>query len=158
MKEEGEVKISDYLKEDRIVLNLQALKKEDVIKELARLLQEAEEVTDFDLFLKDIFERETLNTTGIGNHLAIPHARTDAVKEFVLVFGRVPQGLDFNSLDGKPAKFFFLLGTPKKKGLNTYINTLAHLTRLMNKAAFQEALLKAPGPKEIIEEFRKIEP
>ena len=79
MKEEGEVKISDYLKEDRIVLNLQALKKEDVIKELARLLQEAEEVTDFDLFLKDIFERETLNTTGIGNHLAIPHARTDDV-------------------------------------------------------------------------------
>lgn len=156
-EEEMKMRIVDFLKEDRITLKLKAGDKEEAIKEMACLLGNAKEVIDFDLFLKDVFERESLNTTGIGEHIAIPHARTDAVKDFVIAFGRASEGIEFNSLDKKPAKFIFLMGTPKEKGLNSYLKILAHLTRLLKRESFKEALIKASGPKEVIEEFRKVE-
>jgi PTS system fructose-specific IIC component len=151
------MKIADFLTQDRILLNLKASSKEEAIKEIAGLLGSSKEVIDFDLFLKDVFERESLNTTGIGNHIAIPHARTDAVKDFVIAFGRAPEGIEFNSLDKRPAKFIFLMGTPKEKGLSNYLKMLARLTRLLNKEDFQEALGKASAPGEVIEQFRKAE-
>ena len=151
------MKIGDYLKEERILLELKAASKEEAIKELAQLLHGAAEVLNHEQFVKDIFSREALSSTGIGDHVAVPHTRTDAVKEFVIAFGRSSQGLDFKSIDGKPAKFIFLLGTLRKKGLNSYLKTLAHLTRLLQKEAFQKALLQASHPREIIEAFKKIE-
>lgn len=151
------MRIADFLKEDRVLLKLEAGSKEEAIKEIARLLGNSKEITDFDLFLRDIFEREALNTTGIGEHIAIPHARTDAVKDFVIAFGRSSEGIEFNSLDKKPAKFIFLMGTPQENGLNSYLKILAHLTRLLKHESFREALLKASSPKEVIEEFRKVE-
>jgi fructose-specific phosphotransferase system IIA component len=156
-REEVKMKIGDYLKEERILLDLKAVNKEDAIKEVAGLLQGAGEIINHEQFLNDVFSREALSSTGIGNHVAIPHTRTDAVREFVIAFGRSSQGLDFKSVDGRPAKFIFVLGTLRKKGLNSYLKTLAHLTRLLQKEAFQKALLEASAPKEIIEAFRKIE-
>ncbi len=150
-------KITDFLKEKWVLLNFKASNKEEAIKELAYLLKDSDEVSNFDLFLKDIFERESLSTTGIGNYIAIPHARSDAVKKFIIVFGRSSKGIEFNSLDGRPAKFIFLIGTPKQEGVNNYLMILAHLTRLLNKKDFQNTLLAASRPKEIIEEFRKVE-
>ena len=94
---------------------------------------------------------------GIGNSIGIPHARTDAVKEFVIAFGISPQGIEFDSLDKNPVKFIFLMGTPRSKGLNSYLKLLAHLTRLANKKEFQEVLLKARTSQEILKEFRKFE-
>jgi len=156
-EEEMKMRIADFLKEDRVLLKLEACNKEEAIKEVAGLLRSSKEVTDFDLFLKDVFSRESLNTTGIGEYIAIPHARTDAVKDFVIAFGRSLEGIEFDSLDKKPAKFIFLMGTPQEKGLNSYLKILAHLTRLLKRESFREALLKASSPKEVIEEFRKVE-
>jgi fructose-specific phosphotransferase system IIA component len=158
IKKEGlKMKVANYLKEDRILLNLKATNKEEAIKEIANVLKEAEEISDFDVFLKDVFERESLSTTGIGNYIAIPHARSEAIKEFVIAFGRSSVGVEFNSLDGKPARLIFLMGTPKEKEINNYLKILAHLTRLLQKEDFREALLKAASAQEIIEEFKKIE-
>jgi fructose-specific phosphotransferase system IIA component len=151
------MKIAELLKEDRISLNLKASNKDDAIKEIGSLLTNAKEITAHQLFLKHVFEREALNTTGIGNHIAIPHARTEAVNDFIVAFGRSKQGIEFSSLDNKPAKLIFLMGTPKKKALNNYLMILAHLTRLLQKEDFRKALLDAPSPKEIIDAFRKIE-
>lgn len=151
------MKIKDYLKEDRMSLNMKARTKEEAVKELSTLLKNAPEISDFDLFLKDVFERESLKTTGIGSELAIPHARTDAVKSFVIAFGRSAEGVEFDSLDGKPAKLIFLMGTSKGKNLNGYLEILARLTRLLQHESFRKALLQASSPKEIIDEFNKIE-
>jgi fructose-specific phosphotransferase system IIA component len=151
------MKIGDYLEQDRISLDLKAHSKEEAVKEIAALLKSAEEIVDFDTFVKDVFDREKLGTTGIGNEIAIPHARTDAVKEFVIAFGRSSEGVEFNSLDGKPAKLIFLIGTQKEKNLNNYLKTLAHLTRLLKRESFRSLLLKASSPKEIIDEFKKVE-
>jgi fructose-specific phosphotransferase system IIA component len=151
------MKISEYLREARIILELKGKSKEEVIKEIGERLKGEEEVKDYGLFLKEVFEREGLSSTGIGNQIAIPHARTDAVNDFVIGFGRSREGVEFEALDGKPVKFIFLMGTPKEKGINSYLKILAHLTRVLNKSSFQEALLRANSAAEVIEEFRKLE-
>lgn len=151
------MKIADYLKEDRILLDLKARSKEEAIKEISALLNGAGEISDFNRFVRDVFEREELNTTGIGNGIAIPHARSSVVKDFIIAFGRSQEGVEFNSLDRKPAKLVFLMGTPKEKGIKDYLKILAHLTRLLQKESFRKSLLMASNPGEIIKAFRELE-
>ena len=149
--------VSRYLRKEQVCLELEATQKEGAIGELANFLRRAREVADFDTFLKDVYERENLATTAIGNGIAIPHARTDAVKDFVIAFGRSQAGVEFNSLDGKPATLLFLMGTPKKKGLGEYLKMLAHLTRLLKNEAFTRSLRKASDARAVVEAFRKVE-
>lgn len=104
-----------------------------------------------------IIEREFINSSGISDHIAIPHARTDAVKSFVIAFGRSSDGIDFYSLDNKPAKLIFLMGTPRQKGKNKYLAILAHLTKFLQKEAFRQALFEASSAKEVIKQFKKFE-
>ena len=151
------MKVTDYLKESQMDLNLIAANKEDAIKKLGLLLQKTKAVSDYDGFIKDVFERESLNTTGIGHYVAIPHARTNTVKDFVIAFGKIANGLEFGSLDKKPVKLIFLMGTPKEKGLNDYLKILSSLTRRLDKESFREELLNASTPEEIIEIFKKAE-
>ena len=151
------MKISDYLKEDMICLNLKVTGKEEAIRELGNFIRKAKEITNYEMFLKDVLEREKLTTTGIGDGVAIPHARTDAVTGFVIAFGKSEKGVEFDSLDGKRARLLFLMGTPKTAGLDEYLVLLAHLTRLLKQQSFREALLKAQSPAEIIEIFKNFE-
>jgi len=151
------MRISDYLKEEMICLNLKATGKEEAIKELGSLIRKAKEITNYEKFLKDVLEREKLNTTGIGEGVALPHARTDAVTGFVIAFGRSENGIDFEALDGKKAKLLFLMGTPRKAGLDQYLVLLAHLTRLLKRESFRKSLLKAENPAEVIDIFKKFE-
>ena len=150
------MRISDHISEKMICLALENTTKEGVIKELAELLKNSEDVTDFDMFLKDVFEREKLGATGIGNGIAIPHARTDAVHNIIIAFGRSSQGINFNGVDDKPAKLVFLIGTPKKD-VNKYLQVLAHLTRLLKKESFRQQLLEAQNADEILNAIREIE-
>jgi len=150
------MKISDHISEKMICLALENTTKDDAIKELAELLKESEQVTDFNVFLKDVFEREKLGATGIGNGIAIPHARTDAVHNIIIAFGRSSQGINFNGVDDKPAKLVFLIGTPKKD-VNKYLQVLAHLTRLLKKESFRQQLLEAQNADEILNAIRQIE-
>jgi len=156
-EEESKMKVTDYLKENQMDLNLIASNKDEAIKKLGVLLKDANVVSDYDGFIKDVFEREALNTTGIGHYIAIPHARTNTVKDFVIAFGRVTNGLEFGSLDKNPVKLIFLMGTPKEKGLNGYLQILSSLTRRLDKESFREELLSASTPKEIIDIFKKVE-
>lgn len=149
------MKVGDYLREERLLLNLKAQDKEESIREIAALLKDAKEIVDFETFVKDVFEREKLATTGIGHGIAIPHARTNAVKDFVVAFGRSEAGVEFNSVDSKPAKLIFLLGTPKAKGLGDYLKLLARLTKLLKEESFRNLLVQATSPKEIIDKFNK---
>lgn len=151
------MRISDYLKEKRILLNLKARAKEESIKEIAASLKDSKDVVDFKSFLKDVFAREKLGTTGVGSEIAIPHARTDAVEDFVIAFGRSQEGVEFNSLDGKPVRLIFLMGTPKEEKLNSYLKILARLTRLLKEKSFRNLLLRASKPKEILDGFKRVE-
>lgn len=151
------MKISNFLNTDRIALDFQAAdNKEDTIKILAENLNGAPEINDFEQYLADVYERENLGTTGIGFGLALPHARTDSVKDILMYVARVDNGVDFKSLDGEPVKLIFLMGTPKSEVQN-YLKMLSNLTRLLKKELFRTSLLEAKTPEEIIEIFKREE-
>jgi len=152
----AKMQISSFLEKDKIKLGISSKDKEAAIKELALLLKDSNQINDYDQFLNDVFQRESLNTTGIGNYIALPHARTDSVNDLVIACGVSPEGIEFNSLDGKPAKFIFLLGTPLKRGLDNYLQLLAYLTRVLNKQEFQTQLLKATAAQDIIKAFEEL--
>jgi fructose-specific phosphotransferase system IIA component len=150
------VKLSEFLTVSQICLELQARDKEGVINELAEFIKEAKGMKSFKSFIKDVFKREEVATTGIGGEVAIPHARTDAVESFVIGFGRSSEGVDFKALDSKPCKLFFMLGTPKDQ-VPQYLQILAHLTRLLKDPAFCNELLAAKTPQSVIHTFEDAE-
>lgn len=151
------MKISDYLKEDMICLNLKSSNKKEVIKELGEIIRTCKDITNCDVFINDVLEREKIATTGIGDEIAIPHARTDSVSQFVIALGRAEEGIEFESLDDKKVKLVFLMGTPKTAGINHYLQLLAHLSRLLKKESFRKLLIKAEKPSDIICLFKEVE-
>lgn len=150
------MEVKGYIREELINLDLLSERKEDAIRELARLMESTQGVIDFDLFLEDVFERERLGTTGIGDGIAIPHARTDAVDQLVIALGRSARGVEFESLDGKKVKLLFLMGTPKGS-VSHYLKILAQLTRLLKEGTFRDKLLEARDKEIVVSLFREIE-
>jgi fructose-specific phosphotransferase system IIA component len=151
------MRISQFLQGDRIALDFVAADtKEATIKKVAECIKKFPEIKDFDQYVQDVFDRETLGTTGIGFGLALPHARTDAVKSIVVYVARVKDGIDFKSLDGEPAKLIFLMATPKTE-VQSYLKMLSNLTRLLKKELFRTALLEAKTAEEFIAIFKREE-
>lgn len=100
------MKITDLLTKETMILHLQAKTKEEVIDELVAKLQEAGILRDAQAFKEAIFAREAQSTTGVGDGIAIPHAKTAAVKRPAVAFGRSDSGIDYDALDGKPSRLF----------------------------------------------------
>ncbi len=148
-----EVDVRDYIQKEFVNLNLISGRKEDAIRELAQLVENAQEIADFEHFLEDVFERERLETTGIGDEIAIPHARTDVVSRLIIAVGRSTHGVEFESLDGRKVKLIFLMGTPKGS-VSHYLKILAQLTRLLKREPFREKLLEAQDGEMVVKLFR----
>lgn len=151
------MKISEILTPDRVYLDISFSDRNGLIKELVERLSESEEVKDVQLLLKDVLTREELDTTAIGDGIAIPHARTDAVSSFIIGMAVSKTPIDFCSKDGCGVNMVFLMGTPKVSGLNRYLRMLANLTRLLQHRSVRESLLAANSSEEIIEIFKKAE-
>jgi len=149
-------KLSALLVPDAIVLNLKAQEKIGVIRELAQLLIERAMITDPEEFYAAILKRENLESTGIGHGVAIPHARTKAVKQLVLAFGRSTTGVDFNSLDGRPCFDIFLIASPEEKK-SEYIATLARLSKFLRRDEVRADLAKAQTGEEVLGIVRRYE-
>lgn len=149
-------KLSALLIPEAIILNLKAQDKIGVIRELAELLVQKGLITDSEEFYAAILKRENLESTGIGQGIAIPHARTKAVRQLVLAFGRSATGVDFNSLDGKPCYDVFLIAAPEEKK-SEYIATLARLSRFLRREEVRSDLARAGSPEEVIEIIRRYE-
>jgi mannitol/fructose-specific phosphotransferase system IIA component (Ntr-type) len=150
------MRLSDHLRERFVNVDLKSTDKDDAIRELAGLLRESPDMADFDLYVQDVFAREQQASTGIGRGAAIPHARTDAVSDFVVAVGRAAEGIDFGSIDGKPVRTIVLMGTPKAK-VKTYLKLLAHLSHLIKTNGFLDALLEAPDAAAVVEIFKSHE-
>lgn len=150
------MKVVDLLKKELIKMQIQSKDKEGAIKELLELMKGQPEVVDWEKFLHDVYEREKLGSTGIGDGIALPHARSEGVKKLIIAFGRNFQGINFDALDGKPVSLIFLIGTPKDD-VGTYLKTLAHLSRLLKKEYLRRKLLSAQTPKEVLQAFEEVE-
>ncbi len=144
-----QLRISDYLKPEVIMMQLKQQEKIAVLKELAEYLVENKLVKDGDEFINALAKRENLESTGIGNGIAIPHARTNAVDNLILAFARSPEGVDFSAIDGKPSHLIFLIASPEHKK-SEYIMALAKLSRLLRREAVRKMLMDAQSPEEIL--------
>lgn len=150
------MKISDILSTDVIAVNLDTTDKDDAIKKVIDLAAKSNKILDLEKVSQTIFEREKLVSTGVGKGFAIPHGKTDSISDVVAAFAITKDPIDFDSIDGEPVSFIFLL-IGKENLLNTHIKLLSRISRLMNKDEFREKLLEAATPEEVLEKFKEEE-
>lgn len=147
--------ISRLLDPSRIILSVQSTKRTTALNEVARTLVGHSDVLNFDGFYQELLARDRLDTTCLGNGIAVPHARTEHVKHIVLAVGRSPQGVIFEH-GNETVHLMFMLGTPKTKP-GDYLQVVSALCRLMKEPANREALMKAATPEEFIQAVAQAE-
>jgi len=145
------INISDYLKEENIKMNLVAKNKKKAIKTLLEFNS-----LDKESILKEIMKREELESTGFGNGIAVPHARIDGIPSITILVGVSKKGVEFDSLDGKPANLIFLILAPKSE-TKLYIYILAKLIKVLEEEKNLTELVNVDTSQSFIEKFRSIE-
>jgi len=147
----------DFLIPEAIEPNIKSNNKTDAIKELAALLKSTGTIADDEPVAKVVLEREELGSTGIGEGIAVPHGKSDAVDNVVAAFGRSEKGIDFKSeADNIPVHLVFLLVAPIGSS-GPHLLALARISRLLKSKDFHERLLKAKSKSEILEIFKSEE-
>lgn len=150
------MRILDLLVKERINLNLQSTTKSDVIKEIAWSFEQTGVLNHYDDFVAAVNEREALSSTALEDGIAIPHAKTKAIKRAAVAIGRKLDGIDYDSLDGEKSQLFFMIGAPDGAN-NEHIEVLAKLSQLLLDDDFRIALLNANNADEVIELIDKKE-
>jgi len=140
--------ITDILTADRVLLDLAATTKDDVLAELASLLVGQIPQSTPDRLVAVLRERERLNSTAIGDGIAIPHGRLPGTKSVVAGFARSRGGVDFDSVDRQPTHLFFVLIAPDDAAA-MHLKALARISRLLKDKAFREHLLALRTPQEL---------
>ena len=145
------VKITDYITEDLIDLDLKSKNRESILVELSKLLERSKNilVEDNDIY-KALVDREKLGSTGIGKGGAIPHAKTESAKELTVAFGISRKGIDFNSMDDEEVHIFFVFASPNKDS-QIYLKVLARISRLIREENFRQNLMDCNTAKEVID-------
>jgi mannitol/fructose-specific phosphotransferase system IIA component (Ntr-type) len=138
----------DLLSEETIALDMPATDKLSVIEQLVDVLARADHVSESEVVVQDILERERLMSTGVGSGVAIPHAQSRGARRLAMAFGRSDRDLDFKSLDSKPVGLFFLIVAPE--GMGGFVRILARISRLLYSGELQSSLRGAQTPGEVI--------
>jgi PTS system nitrogen regulatory IIA component len=136
------MKIADLLNPAAIAADLKATEKNEVLSELTEAILKVEPGLNRDEVLRVLQERERLGSTGIGDAVAIPHGKLRDLNKLLISFGRSRQGVDFDSMDGKPAHLFFLLIAPEES-VGVHLKTLARISKLLKSPAVRRRLLEA---------------
>jgi PTS system nitrogen regulatory IIA component len=144
------MKILEYLKEEWVVPDLQGTDKLSVLKELSQVLVKPCQVSSQEELLQVLLEREKLESTGIGEGIAIPHGRLKKLKSFFISFGRSIKGLDFDSIDHKPSQIFFLVMAPENSAVNN-LKLLGRIVTLLKDPSFKKRLMGASSKKELFQ-------
>lgn len=142
-------KISSLIAPDRII-DLKPGSKSDALRQLFRVIEHSPEITDGRAFEESIIEREDVLTTGIGFEMAIPHVQLKSVKNFVMALGRCQEGIDFDSLDGRPVRIVVMIASSDKQERNEFLRMLAKVVMLFKEEAFRRKIMMADGPEEIM--------
>ena len=146
------MKIQDVLNKNVMLFDLQATDKEGVINEMIQSLVDNGVVTDFETFKAGIMNREAQTSTGLGDGIAMPHSKNEAVKEATVLFAKSNKGVDYASFDGQPTDLFFMIAAPE--GANdTHLAALAELSKYLMKPGFADKLRQASTPDQVIAAF-----
>lgn len=146
--------LKDYLPENHIIVDLKGKRKIEIIEELLDLMQNLKLIADYELAMHDILAREGYLSTGLENGLAMPHAKTQGIDKLSMVFGVKKDGVDFETLDSKPAHLIFLVLSPVDTS-GPHIQALALISRNLKEAANRDKLKKAKTAAEIAAIFAK---
>lgn len=150
----GTVIITRFLSAEDIIADLNSTGKEDALAELAAKIEERHPHLKRAELLKVLLERERLGSTGIGDGVAIPHCKVKNAEKLMLVFGRSIAGIDFKSLDGRPAHLFFLLVAPDD-AVGIHLKMLARISRLLKDPLTRRRLLDAPDVEAVFNFIRE---
>ncbi len=142
------MKILDILAVDSIVPELKGRTKKLVLEELIDAAKQNKSDIDSDRLMKVLLERERLGSTGIGDGIAIPHGKLKDIGDLVLSFGRSIEGIDFESMDGKPVHLFFLLVAPEACA-GIHLRALAKIARLLKNGTVRKRLAKVDNREDI---------
>jgi PTS system nitrogen regulatory IIA component len=143
------MKIMDSLVRDAVILNLGVRTKQEALAEMANALAKVEPQIDAERLLEVLLERESLQSTGIGEGVAIPHGKMAGLDRLVASFAHSPEGIDFDSIDGQPTHHFFLLVVPEHSG-GQYLKALARISRFFRDASFRQQLSEAESLEDVI--------
>lgn len=134
------MKISEFLAPESVVSSLKATDKKSLINEMCGILQSRVPMVQKEELASILMDRERLSSTGIGEGVAIPHGKVPGLTNLVAAFGVSRNGVDFNSIDGKPTRMFFALIAPENSA-GIHLKALARISRLFKNPAFRKAIL-----------------
>ncbi len=143
------MKIMDILVRDAVILNLGVRSKREVLLDMSSALAKVEPQIEADPLLEVLLEREALQSTGIGEGVAIPHGKLVGLDRLVATFARSSEGIDFEAIDGQPTHHFFLLVVPEHSG-GQYLKALARISRFFRDAAFRQNLCEGESLEDVI--------
>jgi PTS system nitrogen regulatory IIA component len=136
------MKLAEYLEKDLIISELSARTKKEVLAELVSPLSAKFPGIDLKKVVQVLLDRETLGTTGIGDGIAIPHGKLENIDQVMVIVGRSSEGVDFASLDHKPASIFFTVLAPSSV-VGLHLKILATISRLLKDTAFRQAFAES---------------
>lgn len=142
----------DMFSKDRVNFDLKATNKDEAINELIQILYEDGKIIDKEKFRQAVLKREEEFSTGIGMGIAIPHGKSNAVKEASIAFGRSNKGVDYESMDDKPAHLFFLIAVPEESS-DVHLKALSEISRKLMHTETRENLFKVQSFEEFIKVF-----
>jgi fructose-specific phosphotransferase system IIA component len=150
------VLLSELLTIDRIKIPLEAVSKEDLLRELVSIVASTDGISDEDAVLQAVRERESILSTGIGHGVAIPHGKSPSVPELRMAAGRAASPVDFDALDGQPVALFFLLVGPETAA-GPHIKALSRISRIVRRDDVRDRLIAASTPDEFLKALQDAE-
>lgn len=142
------MKIMDIFRKEYIIEELKAKTKRDVLAELSGVIHRENGAISHECMVNTLLDREKLGSTGIGDGIAIPHGKLADIDELIVTFGRSKEGVDFDSMDGKPANLFFLLLAPENT-TGLHLKALAKISKMLKDNAFRKKLIEAKSKDEL---------
>lgn len=141
------MQLTELLSPERIKIPLVSTTKDEMLAELVEVVGKNTSVRDLDQVLHAVRDREEVLSTGIGSGVAIPHGKSPGISDLALVAGVTPEGIDFEALDGRPVRLFFLLVGPESAA-GQHVKALSRISRLLRRDSFRGRLMEAATPEE----------
>lgn len=145
--------VAEVLKKERISLSLGAKDKEDALRKMTELLDQTGALADPKAFLEDVLKREEISTTGIGNGIAIPHGKSESVKETTVAIAKLDAPIAWESVDDKPVKLVVLLAVGNGDQGGNHVRLLSQIARKLASEETCQRLLAAKDADELIAIF-----
>lgn len=143
------MRITDLLSKDGIELNVNAKDKNDIINKMTKLMLKTGRITDLNAYTELVLKREEEGSTGVGEGIAIPHGKGDCVTEPSLVAMVVPNGVEYDALDGKPVNLLFMIAAPNTSD-NVHLDVLSRLSTMLMDTEFKNKLISAKSKEEFL--------